>query len=63
MQEGYIDSNMAGDVDSKKSILRFLMNFVGGVVSWQSKLQKCVALSTTKVEYIDINEVVKKLCG
>ena len=47
MLDGYIDSDMADDVDFTKSILGFLMTFAGGVVSWQSKLQKCVALSTT----------------
>ena len=52
MLDGYIDSNMADDVDSRKSISGFLMTFVGGVVFWQSKLHKCVALSTIEVEYI-----------
>ena len=38
MLDGYIDSNMADDVDSGKSMSKFLMTFAGGVVSWQSKL-------------------------
>ena len=59
MLDGYIDSDMAGDIDSKKSISGFMMTFTGGVVSWQSKLQKCVALSTTEVEYIAITEDCK----
>ena len=29
MLDGYTDSNMAGDVDSRKSILGFLMTFAG----------------------------------
>ena len=33
MLVGYTDSDMAGDVDSRKSTLRFLMTFVGGAVS------------------------------
>ncbi|RDX62691.1 hypothetical protein CR513_58952, partial [Mucuna pruriens] len=41
---GYSDSDMAGDVDSRKSTS-------GGAVSWQSKLQKCVTLSTAEAEY------------
>ena len=45
--EGYTDSDMVGDVDSRKSTSGFLMTFAGGAVSWQSKLQKCVALSST----------------
>ena len=47
MLYGYTDSDMVGDVDSRKSISGFVMTFVGGAVSWQSKLHKCVALSTT----------------
>ena len=60
MLDGYTDSNMAGDVNSMKSISRFMMTFAGGSVSWQSKLQKCVALSTTKAKYIAITEGFKE---
>ena len=38
MLVGYTYSDMAGDVDSRKSTLGFMMTFVGGAVSWQSKL-------------------------
>ena len=38
----------------------FLMNFVRGAISWQSKLHKCIALSTIKVEYIAIIESCKE---
>ena len=44
----YTDADMAGDVDFKKSTSGYLITFEGGVVSWQSRLQKCGALSTTK---------------
>ena len=60
MLDGYIDSDMTSDVDYKKSILGFLMTFARGAVSWQSKLQKCVALSTTEVECIAITEGYKE---
>ena len=56
MLDGYIDSDMASDVDSRKLISGFLMTFARGAVSCHSKLHKCVSLSTTKVEYIDITE-------
>ena len=52
---------MAGDVDSKKSTSGYLITFLGRVVSWQSKLQKCVALSTTEAEYFAIIEASKEL--
>ena len=48
----YTDSDMAGDVDSRKSTSGYLITFAGGAVAWQSRLQKCVALSTTEVCFI-----------
>ncbi|KAI4344544.1 hypothetical protein L6164_011759 [Bauhinia variegata] len=59
--DGYTDADMAGDVDSRKSTSGYMMTFAGGVVSWQSKLHKCVALSSTEVEYIAITEAEKEL--
>ncbi|CAN0918254.1 Retrovirus-related Pol polyprotein from transposon TNT 1-94, partial [Linum grandiflorum] len=41
-----------------KWILRYLR---GGAVSWQSRLQKCVALSTIKAEFITPTEASKEL--
>ena len=52
---------MARDVDSRKSTSGYLITFSGGAVSWQSRLQKCVALSTTKAEYIAITDASKEL--
>ena len=46
--EGYVDADWAGDVDGRKSISGYLFTFVGGAISWQSKLQKFVALSKTE---------------
>ncbi|GAA0142710.1 transmembrane signal receptor [Lithospermum erythrorhizon] len=59
--ESFTDSDMAGDLDSKKSTSGYLFTFVGGAISWQSKLQRCVALSTTEAEYIAITECCKEL--
>ena len=57
---GYTDSDMARDVDNRKSTSGYLMTFSGGAVSWQSRLQKCVALSTTEAEYIAVAEACKE---
>ena len=52
---------MAGDLDCRKSSSGYLFTFVGGAISWQLKLQKCVSLSTTEAEYIAATEAGKKM--
>ena len=52
---------MVGDLDCRKSTSKYLFKFAGGDISWQSKLQKCVSLSTTEVEYIAATEVGKEM--
>ena len=59
--EGYTDSDMVGDLDCRKSTSGYLFTFVGGAISWQSKLQKCVLLSTAEVEYIATTEAEKEM--
>ncbi|KAA0040427.1 Retrovirus-related Pol polyprotein from transposon TNT 1-94 [Cucumis melo var. makuwa] len=58
---GYTDSDMAGEIDSRKSTSSYLMTFADGAVSWQSRLQKCVTLSTTEAEYIAAAEAYKEM--
>lgn len=58
--EWFADVDMIGDLGSRKLILGYVFTFVEGVVSWQFKLQKCVVLSTTEIEYITTNKVGKK---
>ena len=57
--QGYTDADYAGDADSRKSTSGYLMTYAGGAVSWQSRLQKCVSLSTTEAEYIAAVEAAK----
>ena len=58
---GFTDADMAGDIDSRKSTSGYLVKFAGGAISWQSRLQKCVALSTTEAEFIAVTEACKEL--
>ena len=57
----FSDSDMAGDVDTRKSTSGYLVTHSGGAVSWQSRLQKCVALSSTEAEFIAVTEASKEL--
>jgi hypothetical protein len=44
--------NMAGDKDSRRSTTGYVFTVGGTTVSWISKLQKVVSLSTTEAEYV-----------
>src|SRR5258705_11391931 len=48
----YTDSNHGGDPDTTRSTSGYLLCIGTGAVSWSSKLQSLVALSTTEAEYI-----------
>lgn len=58
--DGDTDVDIVTDIDSRKSTSEYMMTFVGGSVSLQSKLQKCVALSITVAEYIATVEACKE---
>ncbi|XP_047262416.1 uncharacterized protein LOC124895914 [Capsicum annuum] len=57
----YINSNMAGDIYTCKSNSGYLVTFVGGAMSWQSRLQKCVALPITEAQLIVVVGACKEL--
>ena len=50
--EGYSDADWAGDVNDRKSTSGYVFTISGGAVSWKSKKQTSVALSTAEAEYI-----------
>ena len=52
---------MLADVDTSRSMSKDVMTYVGGHVSWQSRLQKSVALSTTEAEYMAVVEARKEV--
>ena len=56
---GYTDSHWAGSVDDRKSIAGYVFSLGSGAVTWTSKKQQAVALSSTEAEY---QGVVKASC-
>ena len=48
---GYSDADWAGNLDDRKSTSGYAFNKGTWVVSWSSKKQPTVSLSSTKVEY------------
>jgi hypothetical protein len=59
--QGYVDSDMAGDKDSKRKTTGYVFIVGGTTVSWISKLQKVVSLSTTKAKYVVATEASKEM--
>nr|AAK13114.1 Putative retroelement pol polyprotein [Oryza sativa Japonica Group] len=49
---GYSDSDMAGDIDDRKSTTGVLFKLGDSLISWQSQKQKVVAISSCEAEYI-----------
>jgi hypothetical protein len=59
--QGYVDSYMTGDKDSRRSTRRYVFTIGGTIVSWISKLQNVVSLSTTEAEYVAATEASKDM--
>jgi hypothetical protein len=49
---GYSDSDWGGDPDTSRSTTAYLFHFAGGPISWSSRLQPTVALSSSEAEYM-----------
>ncbi|XP_047309920.1 secreted RxLR effector protein 161-like [Impatiens glandulifera] len=49
---GYTDSDWAGSIDDRKSTSSYIFCLGSNVISWSSRKQKSVALSSAEAEYI-----------
>ncbi|XP_058009775.1 secreted RxLR effector protein 161-like [Hevea brasiliensis] len=58
---GYVDSDFAGDLDKRRSLIGYLFTLSGSAMSWKATLQATVALSTIKTEYMALAEAVKEV--
>jgi hypothetical protein len=57
---GYADSDWTGDTSDRKSTSGYMFMLEGGLVSWRSKKQQVVALSTAEAEYISLAEACQE---
>jgi hypothetical protein len=57
---GFVDADWVGDLDRRRSTSGYVFNLFGGEISWMSKRQVVVALSTTKVEYMAATHASKE---
>jgi len=60
MITGYCDSDYATEGD-RKSISGYTVNLNGNTVTWKSKKQSCVTLSSTEAEYVAMSQCVTEM--
>jgi hypothetical protein len=59
--EGFTDSDWAGDLDNRRSTSAYVMLVGKGAVSWKSKRQESVALSSTEAEFMASTAACKEV--
>lgn len=57
---GFVDADWASDSLDRKSYTGFCFVMSGSVISWQSKKQKTVSLSSTEAEYVALSEASRE---
>jgi len=58
--QGFSDSDWAGEKDGSRSTSGYIWMLSGGPISWKSRLQPIVALSSTEAEYITITAAAQE---
>lgn len=57
---GYTDSDWASDIDQRRSVSGQFFKLSNGAISWISKRQQTVALSSTEAEYMAMASCVQE---
>lgn len=57
----FCDADWGSELDDRKSRSAFVIKLAGAAISWQSKKQSIVALSSTEAEYIALSTVVREI--
>ena len=58
--EGYADADWAGNLDDRRSTTGYVFILHGGAITWNSKKQPTVTLSTTEAEYLVLRQATKE---
>jgi hypothetical protein len=58
--DGYCDSDWGSNIDDRRSITGYVFMLGGGAVSWQSKKQPTVALSSVEAEYMAATQAARE---
>jgi len=57
---GYSDSDWGADIDTRRSTSGYVFFLAGGPITWKSKLQPTVALSSTEAEYMALTPAAQE---
>jgi hypothetical protein len=53
---GYADADWGASIDDRRSYTGYVFNFANAAVSWESRKQRTVAMSSTEAEYMALSE-------
>lgn len=56
----FADSDFASDMEDRKSVSGFLIKLNDKIITWQSKKQVVVTLSTCEAEYVSLSDCIKE---
>ena len=56
----YVDASFAADLNTRRSTTGYVFKIAGGPVSWQSRMQTSVALSSMESEYMAASAAAQK---
>ena len=57
---GYSDADWGSDLDERKSTFGYAFLLNNGAITWSSKKQPCIALSTMEAEYVACSATVQE---
>lgn len=57
---GYCDADWASDIDKRRSCTGYIFRMSRGAITWSSKRQQTIALSTTEAEYMAMASAVQE---
>jgi hypothetical protein len=59
--QGFTDSDLAEDLDKRRSTTGYVFMFVGVAISWVSRLQHSIAVSSTEAKFMALSEGAREM--